>query len=223
MLIDILGGDHHGYIDRITAALEMVGGRSGILEIEILQMVKVLQNGEEVKMSKRSGKAITLRDLIDEVGVDPIRYFFAMRSLNTHMDLDLDLALKQTNENPVYYVQYAHARINSIFNTAKLKGFNVDDLPTTFTTLSSDKAFELISLLANFEDALRQSAIQRAPHKVTNYINSLASAFHSFYNDEQVITTDQTNTMERLALLKATKTILKIALNLVGVSAPNKM
>ncbi|KFZ26412.1 MAG: Arginine--tRNA ligase [Candidatus Izimaplasma bacterium HR2] len=223
MLIDILGGDHHGYIDRITAALEMVGGKSGILEIEILQMVKVLQNGEEVKMSKRSGKAITLRDLIDEVGVDPIRYFFAMRSLNTHMDLDLDLALKQTNENPVYYVQYAHARINSIFNTAKLKGFNVDDLPTTFTTLSSDKAFELISLLANFEDALRQSAIQRAPHKVTNYINSLASAFHSFYNDEQVITADHTNTMERLALLKATKNILKIALNLVGVSAPNKM
>ncbi len=223
MLIDILGGDHHGYIDRITAALEMVGGKSGILEIEILQMVKVLQNGEEVKMSKRSGKAITLRDLIDEVGVDPIRYFFAMRSLNTHMDLDLDLALKQTNENPVYYVQYAHARINSIFNTAKSKGFNVDDLPTTFTTLSSDKAFELISLLANFEDALRQSAIQRAPHKVTNYINSLASAFHSFYNDEQVITADHTNTMERLALLKATKTILKIALNLVGVSAPNKM
>ena len=186
-------------------------------------MVKVLQNGEEVKMSKRSGKAITLRDLIDEVGVDPIRYFFAMRSLNTHMDLDLDLALKQTNENPVYYVQYAHARINSIFNTAETKGFNINELPTTFTTLTGEKTFELISLLGGFTDALRQSALQRAPHKITNYINSLASAFHSFYNDEQVISTDHQMTMERLSLLKATKTILKIALDLVGVSAPNKM
>lgn len=223
LLIDILGGDHHGYINRLKAAIEMVVGRDDILEIEILQMVKVLQNGEEVKMSKRSGKAITLRDLIDEVGVDPIRYFFAMRSLNTHMDLDLDLALKQTNENPVYYVQYAHARINSIFLTAESKGYNTSDLPNTFTTLSSEKAFELISLLANFKVALRQAALQRAPHKITNYINSLAAAFHSFYNDEQVITTDHDNTMERLALLKATKTILKISLGLVGVSAPNKM
>lgn len=223
MLIDVLGGDHHGYINRLKAAIEMVGGKSDILEVEILQMVKVLQNGEEVKMSKRSGKAITLRDLIDDVGVDPIRYFFAMRSLNTHMDLDLDLALKQTNENPVYYVQYAHARINSIFVTAESKGFNVKELPKTFNTFTSDKTFELISLLGGFTDALRQSALQRAPHKITNYINSLASAFHSFYNDEQVISTDQDKTMERLALLKATKTILKIALDLVGVSAPNKM
>jgi len=222
-LIDVLGGDHHGYIDRLKAAIQMVGGKSDILQVEILQMVKVLQNGEEVKMSKRSGKAITLRDLIDEVGVDPIRYFFAMRSLNTHMDLDLDLALKQTNENPVYYVQYAHARINSIFNTAKTKGFNITDLPTEFTTLTGDKTFELISLLAGFKDALRQAAVQSSPHKITNYTNSLASAFHSFYNDEQVISTDHTKTMERLALLKATSTILKIALDLVGVSAPNKM
>jgi len=161
--------------------------------------------------------------LIDDVGVDPIRYFFAMRSLNTHMDLDLDLALKQTSENPVYYVQYAHARINSIFVTAESKGFDITNLPTTFTTFTSDKTFELITLLGGFKDAIRQAAIQRAPHKITNYINSLASSFHSFYNDEQVISTDHVKTMERLALLKATKTILKIALDLVGVSAPNKM
>ena len=111
-LIDILGGDHHGYINRLKAAIEMVGGKSDLLEVELLQMVKVLQNGEEVKMSKRSGKAIVLGDLVEEVGSDPIRYFFAARSLNTQMDLDLDLAIRQTNENPVYYVQYAHARIN---------------------------------------------------------------------------------------------------------------
>lgn len=222
-LIDILGGDHHGYINRLTAAIEMVSGKGNLLEVEILQMVKVIQNGVEVKMSKRSGKAITLRDIIDEVGVDPVRYFFAMRSLNTHMDLDLDLALKQTNENPVYYTQYAHARINSIFIAAKQKGFDTKNLPKTFTTITSEKAFNLIQLLGNYPDVIKQGAMQRAPHKITNYVNNLASAFHSFYNDEQVITTDHLKTMERLALLNATKIVLKDALNLVGVSAPDKM
>lgn len=222
-LIDILGGDHHGYINRLKAAIEMISGKGDLLEIEILQMVKVIQNGKEVKMSKRSGKAITLRDIIDEVGVDPIRYFFAMRSLNTHMDLDLDLALKQTNENPVYYAQYAHARINSIFVTAEKKGYNTKNLPTEFTTITSEKSFELIQILGNYPDTIRQAAIHRAPHKITNYVNNLASAFHSFYNDEQVITDDHLNTMERLSLLNATKIVLKDALNLVGVSAPNKM
>ncbi|MCK5388333.1 MAG: arginine--tRNA ligase, partial [Candidatus Izimaplasma sp.] len=222
-LIDVLGGDHHGYIDRLKAAIEMVAGKGDLLEVEILQMVKVIQNGEEVKMSKRSGKAITLRDIIDEVGVDPVRYFFAMRSLNTHMDLDLDLALKQTNENPVYYTQYAHARINSIFVAAKQKGFDLDNLPKTFTTLTSDKTFNLIQLLGNYPDVIKQGALHRAPHKITNYVNSLASAFHSFYNDEQVISSDQLKTMERLSLLNATKIVIKDALNLVGVSAPDKM
>ncbi|MBN2605204.1 MAG: arginine--tRNA ligase [Bacilli bacterium] len=222
-LIDILGGDHHGYIDRLKAAIEMVGGKSDLLDVEILQMVKVLQNGEEVKMSKRSGKAITLRDLIDEVGVDPIRYFFAMRSLNTHMDLDLDLALRQTNENPVYYAQYAHARVCSIFVMAEEKGFNVHELPTTFTTLSGEKTFELISILGNYGEAIRQAAVQRAPHKITNYINTLASAFHSFYNDEQVLSDDPQKTLERLALLKAVRIVMANALDLIGVSAPTKM
>ena len=222
-MIDILGGDHHGYINRLKAAIEMMSGKSDLLEILILQMVKVIQDGKEVKMSKRSGKAITLRDLIDEVGADPIRYFFAMRSLNTHMDLDLDLALKQTNENPVYYVQYAHARINSIFENAKQKGFNTEILPKEFTTLTSKKTFDLIQVLANYPDAIKQAALQKAPHKITNYVNNLASAFHSFYNDEKVISGDHLKTMERLSLLNATKIVLKDALSLVGVSAPNKM
>jgi arginyl-tRNA synthetase len=222
-LIDILGGDHHGYINRLKAAIEMVGGKSDLLEVELLQMVKVLQDGEEVKMSKRSGKAITLRDLIDEVGTDPIRYFFAMRSLNTHMDLDLDLAIRQTNENPVYYVQYAHARIASIFRGAVEKGYDLSKLPTEFKTIEGEKAFHLIAELSNYPGAILLAAKQRAPHKLTNYINNLASAFHSFYNDEQVISEDSVKTYERLALLNATKTVLKDALNLVGVSAPEKM
>ena len=222
-LIDVLGGDHHGYIDRLKAAIEMVGGKSNLLEVELLQMVKVLQSGVEVKMSKRSGKAITLRDLIDEVGVDPIRYFFAMRSLNTHMDLDLDLAIRQTNENPVYYVQYAHARICSIFRSAEEKGFDLSKLPESFSTLESEKTFELIAQLSAYPSAVNLAARQRAPHKLTNYINDLASAFHSFYNDEHVVTEDETKTYERLALLQATKTVLQDALKLVGVSAPEKM
>jgi arginyl-tRNA synthetase len=222
-LIDVLGGDHHGYIPRLKAAIEMIGGKSDLLDVELLQMVKVLQDGEEVKMSKRSGKAITLRDLIDEVGVDPIRYFFAMRSLNTHMDLDLDLALKQTNENPVYYVQYAHARIASIFRSAQEAAYDLTDLPTTFSTLNNDKTFELIGVLAAYPDAIRLASNQLAPHKLTNYINDLATAFHSFYNDEKVITEDTLKSKERLALLKAVQTVLQDALELVGVSAPEKM
>ncbi len=222
-LIDILGGDHHGYINRLNAAIEMVGGNSETLEVELLQMVKVLQNGVEVKMSKRSGKAITLRDLIDEVGSDPIRYFFAARSLNSQMDLDLDLAIRQTNENPVYYVQYAHARINSIFEKAKKEGYDITKLPTEFKTLTGDKLFNLVTLLVNYPNVIEYAANERAPHKVTNYVNTLASAFHSFYNAEQVISTDQEKTLERLALLNATKIVIKDALSLIGVSAPNKM
>ncbi|AIO19020.1 Arginine--tRNA ligase [Candidatus Izimaplasma bacterium HR1] len=222
-LIDILGGDHHGYINRLKAAIEMVGGKSDLLEVELLQMVKVLQNGIEVKMSKRSGKAIVLSDLVEEVGSDPIRYFFAARSLSTQMDLDLDLAIRQTNENPVYYVQYAHARINSIFEAAKTKGVDISNLPTEFKTIANPKAFELVNILANYPNIIEQSATQRAPHKLTNYIQQLASAFHSFYNAEQVITTDQLKTREHLSLLNAAKIILKDSLSLIGVSAPNKM
>jgi len=222
-LIDILGGDHHGYIHRLNAAIEMVGGKSDLLEVELLQMVKVMQNGEEVKMSKRSGKAITISDLVDEVGADPIRYFFAARSLNSQMDLDLDLAIRQTNENPVYYVQYAHARINSIFETAKNRGYDITKLPTEYSTITHEKSFDLVSLLATYPDIIKQAALSRGVHKLTNYINQLASAFHSFYNAEQIVSTDQQRTLERLSLLNATKIVIKDALNLIGVSAPNKM
>ncbi|MGS0971813.1 MAG: arginine--tRNA ligase [Candidatus Izemoplasmataceae bacterium] len=222
-LIDILGGDHHGYIDRLKAAIEMVGKQSNILEVEILQMVKVIQNGEEVKMSKRSGRAITLRDIIDEVGVDPIRYFFAMRSLNTHMDLDLDLALKQTNENPVYYVQYANARIHSLFTQAEKKGINFINEDHKFTHLTGDKTIQLVHILSQYPDAIELAATNRTPHKLTNYLNQLASAFHSFYGDTQIITDDIVATKEKLALLNATTIVLEDALSLIGVSAPKKM
>ncbi len=223
-LIDILGGDHHGYINRLKAAIEMVSGKGDMIEVELLQMVKVIQNGEEVKMSKRSGKAITLADLMDEVGKDPIRYFFAARSLNTQMDLDLDLAIRQTNENPVYYVQYAHARMASIFETAASRDMAYD--PTRqhdFTTIDNDKAIDLIGVLAAYPETIKSAALARAPHRLVNYLYQLATAFHSFYNAEPVLQTDQLRTQERLALLKACQIVLRDGLSLIGVNAPDSM
>jgi arginyl-tRNA synthetase len=222
-LIDILGGDHHGYINRLKAAIEMVGGKSDLLEVELLQMVKVLQNGEEVKMSKRSGKAITLGDLIDEVGTDPIRYFFAARSLNTQMDLDLDLAIRQTNENPVYYVQYAHARMHSIFETARVRKMPFEDGRYEYETIDNDKAIELVAHLANYPQTIKHAASTRSPHRVVQYLYQLATLFHSFYNSEPIIQTDQLRSQERLALVKATQIVLQDGLALIGVSAPTSM
>lgn len=222
-LIDILGGDHHGYINRLKAAIEMIGGKSDLLEVELLQMVKVLQNGEEVKMSKRSGKAITLGDLIDEVGTDPIRYFFAARSLSTQMDLDLDLAIRQTNENPVYYVQYAHARMHSIFETARVRNMPFEPGRYTFHTIDNDKAIELATHLANYPTTIRHAAESRSPHRLVNYLYQLASSFHSFYNSEPIIQTDHLKSQERLALVKAVQIVLQDGLRLIGVHAPDTM
>ncbi|MFH5880804.1 arginine--tRNA ligase [Liberiplasma polymorphum] len=222
-LIDILGGDHHGYVPRLKAAIQMVGGRSDLLDVELLQMVKVLQNGEEVKMSKRSGKAITLSDLIEDVGPEPIRYFFAMRSLNTHMDLDLDLALKESNENPVFYAQYAHARISSIFRQCIDRNVKVDLTIKDFKTLESDKALDLLGVLIDYPNVIEEAASKRIPHKITQYIQRLSTALHSFYASEIVITQDLLATQERLAMLNAVKIVLKDALSLVGVHAKERM
>ena len=222
-LIDILGGDHHGYVPRLKAAITMFTGKDDMLDVDLLQMVKVIQNGEEVKMSKRSGKSITLADLIAEVGKDPIRYFFAMRSLNTHMDLDLDLALKESNENPVFYAQYAHARIASLFNQAKAKGYAVDTTISQFTTLKGEKIEQLLTVLSEYPEAIEEAASKRIPHKITHYIHRLAQALHSFYADEIILSDDQQKVIERLALLHAVKAVLRDALELVGVEAKERM
>ncbi len=222
-LIDILGGDHHGYVPRLKAAIAMMSGQEEMLDVELLQMVKVLQDGQEIKMSKRSGKSITLADLMAEVGKDPIRYFFAMRSLNTHMDLDLDLALKESNENPVFYAQYAHARIASLFRQAETKGYQVDPTLSTFSTLNGEKIEYLLTVLSEYPDAIEEAATKRIPHKITHYIHRLAQALHSFYADEIILSEDAVKVRERLALLHAVKAVLKDALTLVGVDAKERM
>ncbi len=217
VLIDVLGADHHGYMDRLRSAIEMIGEDSTKLEFEILQMVRVYQSGVEVKMSKRSGKAIGLQDLLEEVGADPIRYFFAARSLSSPMDLDLDLALRTTSENPVYYAQYAHARICSVLSAA-------GDQPEVlkYTNLN-ENADALLVLLSKYQSTLEECAKKRIPHKLTSYIQVLASTFHSYYNNEKFITDSAEETAEKLQLVKAVKIVLSDALNLIGVSSPERM
>ena len=223
VLIDVLGADHHGYVPRLKAAIEMMSGKKDVLDVEMLQLVKVLRDGEELKMSKRSGKAITLRDLIDEVGSDAIRYFFARHSLNTHMDLDLDLALKKTNENPVYYVQYAHARIMTLLDKASERGFDTSADISTFKHLADNKTRALILKAARYPKVIEESALARTPHKLTNYIHSLASSLHGFYGGVQVLSDNEEASLERIYLLKRIAVILSDALNLIGVSAPESM
>jgi len=221
-LIDVLGADHHGYIDRLKAAVSMVGGNSNLIDIEILQMVRVLENGEEVKMSKRSGKAITLADLIDEVGSDALRYFYVAKSLSTHMDLDLDLMKQKSNDNPVFYAQYAHARICSVLNNYEQKYGKFTPV-TEFKVLDLNKTKNICLLLLQYPSVIEEVATKRLVHKITHYINNLSYLLHSFYNDEKIISDDITETREKVTIINALRIVLADALNLIGVSAPNRM
>jgi len=222
-LINIWGADHHGYIPRMKAAIEALGYDREALEVEIIQLVHLYKNGEKMKMSKRTGKAVTMRDLIDEVGLDAVRYFFAMRSADTHMDFDLDLAVSQSNENPVFYAQYAHARINSILRSAAEQGL-IFDREADFKLIQSEKEIELLKKLGEFPLVVAEAAQKRMPHRISNYIFELASVFHSFYNAEKVLDlANKEKTVARLSLIKTAQITLKNALELIGVSAPEKM
>ncbi|MFW5913425.1 MAG: arginine--tRNA ligase [Bacillota bacterium] len=223
VLIDVLGADHHGYVPRLKAAIEMMSGKKDVLDVEMLQIVKVIKDGEEIKMSKRSGKAITLRDLIEEVGSDAIRYFFARHSLNTHMDLDLDLALKKTNENPVFYAQYAHARIKTLIKKARERSYNVNAVPETFNHLDHEKTRKLLLALTDYPGVIEDAAKTRSPHKVPNYVHSLASTLHTFYSAVPVMSEDVSASEERIYLLRAVASVIEDALSLIGVRAPDSM
>ncbi|MDM5299776.1 arginine--tRNA ligase [Bacillus pumilus] len=223
-LINIWGADHHGYIPRMKAAIQALGYPEDKLEVEIIQLVHLYKNGEKMKMSKRTGKAVTMRDLIEEVGLDATRYFFAMRSAATHMDFDLDLAISTSNENPVYYAQYAHARICSMLRQGEEKGYKPNLEKADFSHIQSEKEYDLLKIIGSFPEVVAEAAEKRIPHRVTNYIYDLASALHSFYNAEKVIDVEnETKTTARLTLMKATQITLANALKLIGVSAPEKM
>ncbi|MEE0967336.1 MAG: arginine--tRNA ligase [Bacilli bacterium] len=220
-LVDLLGADHHGYINRMKAAIQALGYNADQLNIDIIQMVRMMENGEVVKMSKRTGNAVTIKDLIDDIGVDATRYFFVAKSANTPFDFDLGLAKSKSNENPVYYAQYAHARMCSILNQAKNANIEVAD---HYELLTNTKEIELVKHINEFRNEIIESAKARAPHKIANYIQKLAQLFHSFYNDCYVIDNEHLElSAQRLALVSATQITLKNALNLIGVSAPEKM
>ncbi|UXR71907.1 arginine--tRNA ligase [Staphylococcus sp. IVB6240] len=221
-LINLFGADHHGYINRLKASLETFGVDSERLEIQIMQLVRLMQDGVEVKMSKRTGNAITLREIMDEVGIDAARYFLTMRSPDTHFDFDMELAKTQSQDNPVYYAQYAHARICSILRQAAEQGYEVK-AGSDYSAITHEKAIELLKKVAEFVTVIEGAAEARAPHRITNYIQDLAAHFHKFYNAEKVLTDDDAKTQAHLALIDAVRITLRNALKLVGVSAPESM
>ncbi len=219
-LVNIWGADHHGYIPRMKAAIEAMGYPKDSLEVDIVQMVRLVEDGKEVKMSKRTGNAVTIRELCEDIGVDAARYFFLSKALDTHMDFDLGLARKKTNENPVFYAQYAHARIASILRQADTK---VEKCPK-YDLLVSNKETELLKYINEFPSVVADAARDRAPNKICNYIQKLAQYFHSFYSVCRVNDPDNMElTKQRLALVLATKITLKNALYYLGVEAPEEM
>ncbi|CAM4492020.1 MAG: arginine--tRNA ligase [Paenibacillus macerans] len=223
-IINIWGADHHGYIPRVKAAMQAIGKDPEKLIVLIAQMVSLFQDGEKVKMSKRTGKAVTMVDLMDEVGVDPIRYFFTMRSMDSHLDFDMDLAVSTSNENPVYYVQYAYARICSIFRQAEEQGISVPAPENAdLTKLTAEHEFDLLRKIGELPEEIGVAAANYAPHRLVRYVYDLASLFHSYYRAERVITDDAEQTAARLVLLGGVRTALANVLGLIGVSAPEKM
>ena len=214
-----MGADHHGYIARLKASIQMMGYNPDNLDVKILQMVRLLKDGEEIKLSKRTGKTITLAELIKEVGRDAARYFFAMRSLDTQMDFDMTLATKKSNENPVYYIQYAHARICSIIREYNKEVKRIDN----YETINSEYALSLLSKVYEFNDIVELSARKREPHIIANYVYDLATLFHSYYAHEKVLTDDIKYTEERINLIASVAITIKNACYLLGVNVPDKM
>ena len=221
-VINLWGADHHGYIARMKAAVGALGYNPDQLEILILQMVSLYRNGELVKMSKRTGQSVTLNELIEEVGTDAARFFFVMRSIDSQLDFDLTLATEKSNENPVYYIQYAHARICSIFRQLKEAGIE-EAADADYTLLADPTETELIKKLGEYPELIASAAKERAVHRVAHYVHELAGLFHSFYNQCRILGVDPELQQARIKLVKATQHVLRHALNILGVSAPERM
>ncbi len=225
-IIDVLGPDHHGYVPRLMAAIEALKYDKDKLEIVFLQQINLFDEGERIKMSKRLGKIITMDDLINEVGKDVARFFFIDRRTNAHLNFDMDLARKQSDENPVYYIQYAHARINSIIKKAR-KDFNIrigKPSRTALSYLQNDEDIAMMKKMIDYPQLLIDVAETREPHRLANYVFELASLVHKYYSKHKVIDVDDLETTKgRLFLISAVKNVIALALDLLGVSAPEKM
>ena len=221
-LINIWGADHHGYVARVKASMAALGHDPEELTVLLLQMVSLYRDGALVKLSKRTGETVTLRELMEEVGVDAARYFFLMRSLDSQLDFDLDLATKKSNENPVYYIQYAHARISSIFRQADEAGIAVRD-GAELELLTDETEIALIKKIAAYPEEIARAAAEFAPQRIARYSHELAGAFHSFYNKCRIVGQEPSLASARLALVLATGRVIRHSLGVLGVSAPEKM
>ncbi|NOY79309.1 MAG: arginine--tRNA ligase [Calditrichaeota bacterium] len=221
-VIDLLGPDHHGYIPRMRAALLALGFPEDAFDVKIIQQVNLFRGGEVVKMSKRAGQIVTMRELVDEVGVDAARFFFLMRRISTPLDFDIDLAKKQTDENPVYYVQYAHARIANILRYGREQGISYNP-DCDLSLLVEPEEMALIKKMRDFPDLLVRIVRNFEPNSLTQYLQELAEVFHRFYHDHRVISEDKPLSEARIALSRAVKIVLAIGLKLMGISAPEKM
>lgn len=224
MLVDVWGADHHGYMPRLWAGIQALGHDKNKLKIILVQLVNLLRGGEQVAMSTRSGEFVTLREVLDEVGKDAARYNFLMRRSDSHLDFDLEVAKKQSNENPVYYVQYAHARICSILKMAGERGIALPDFADVDSALLNEpEEMNLIKMMARFPEMIEGAARTLEPHRITFYLNEMAGIFHSYYNKNKVISDNEELTAARLFLVKTVRLVLQNALNLLGVNAPEKM
>lgn len=220
LLIDMFGADHHGYIMRLKSSQKDLGHNPDALNVCLVQMVRLFKNGEEFKMSKRTGNAISMKELVEEVGVDAVRYFFVSRSGTSHLDFDIDLAKTLGSENPVYYAQYTHARLCGIMNNAK--DFYPIDYSSSLLVSESEK--NLLILLKGYSDAIKSATLENEPYKITNYIHTLAQSINEFYTKCRVIDNQNPElTKERLGLVEACKDVLASALNLIAVDAPARM
>lgn len=224
-IVDVWGADHHGYEGRVRALVKALGYDDSVLKVIFIQLVALLRNGVPVPMGKREGEFVTLRQVMDEVGVDACRFFFLMRRSDAHLDFDLELAKSQAPENPVYYVQYCHARIKSIIGFAREKGAAVpeDFDQKVLSRLDQKEEVELIKHLGSFGEVVERSAEAMEPHRVTFYLMELAGLFHPYYNKNRVVTEDPELTAARLLLCGAVATVAANGLRLLGVSAPDKM
>lgn len=223
-LVDIWGADHHGYIVRLKTAIKFLGYDPDAFYVDLLQMVTLLRNGKPVRMSKRTGEAVTLAELIEEVGADAARYFFTSRTLDSQMEFDIDLAKKESSENPVYYIQYANARIHSLLAQARAAGVVWEGVEKAdFTRLTEEAELDLIKKMDTYHDLIANAARERAPHRIARYAYELAGLFHHFYRECRCLCDDPGLTQARLGLILAVQYVLVHAMTILGVSAPEHM
>jgi arginyl-tRNA synthetase len=223
LLIDVWGSDHHGYVPRVKAAIEALGHSPDVLRVLLVQFVTLVREGKKLSMSTRSGEFITLREVLDEVGPDAARFFFLTKRCDSHLDFDLDLAKRQSKENPVYYVQYAHARVRSIFRIAQERGIDADMTDPDLAALELPEEIKIVKHLADFPDILAEAAEALEPHRVTFYLMDLAELFHAYYHDNRVLTEDPRVKKARLYLVEAVRHVVSNGLAILGVSAPERM